>query len=202
MRNSFTEGAYLYFCSKVGRLFKGGALSHVDTVQYCQSLLSTFHFRNIYRSPFLDKHWHHVCVTWTNNGGELKVYTDGSLIKAKTECRSGDVIHGGGVLVIGQDQDKVGGDFVAAQSLVGLMSHLNLWNFVLRSFALADMAEGFGTEKGNTVAWKDIVRSQMYGQVEVVPISDDPPKRKYSAHCPCATLFKVCMTRILFLVLC
>ena len=122
---------------------------------------------------------HHVCITWTNSGGQLKVYTDGSLTKLKTGFKTGAVIRGGGVLIIGQDQDIVGGGFVAAQSFVGLLSHMNMWNFVLRTFALVNMAAGFGTENGNTVAWRDIVRSHVFGQVENVSIAEDPPKRKY-----------------------
>ena len=91
----------------------------------------------------------------------------------------GDVIRGGGILIFGQEQDNLGGSFVAQQSLVGFLSHLNLWNFVVHSFALVDIATGSGTENGNTVAWKDVIRGQAYGQVEVVSISQDPPKREY-----------------------
>ncbi|KAL9960797.1 hypothetical protein ACROYT_G034299 [Oculina patagonica] len=128
-------------------------------------------------APFMDKHWHHFCITWENNGGEVKFYVDGSLKRVKTAFKSGAVIKGGGVLIIGQDQDTVGGGFEIQQSLAGLVSHMNMWDFVLRTFALVDMATGFGTEAGNTVAWRDIVRSPAHGQVTVVPIEDDPPKR-------------------------
>lgn len=130
-------------------------------------------------SPLLDKHWHHVCITWTNIEGNLNFYVDGSVKKTKTEFKSGAVIKGGGVVIIGQDQDSLGGSFVASQSLAGLLSHVNMWNFVLRTFALVDMAAGFGTETGNTIAWRDLVRSEAHGQVKVVSISDDLPRRKY-----------------------
>lgn len=129
--------------------------------------------------PLLDKHWHHVCITWTNIAGKLNFYIDGTIKKAKSEFKSGAVIRGGGVVIIGQDQDSLGGSFQTIQSLAGLLSHVNMWNFVLRTFALVDMATGFGTEAGNTIAWRDLVRSQAYGQVKVVPISRDPPRRKY-----------------------
>ena len=121
-----------------------------------------------------------MCITWENTVGELRFYVDGSLKRAKTAFKSGAVIKGDGILTIGQDQDSSGGSFDITQSLAGLLSHMNMWNFVLRTFALVDMATGFGTEAGNTVAWRDIVRSQAYGQVEVVPIADDPPRREYT----------------------
>ena len=149
---------------------------------YCSLIdyfLLSFHFREAFRAPFLDKHWHHACVTWTNNGGEFKFYIDGSLMRVVTGYGNGDVIRGGGILIFGQEQDNLGGSFDAQQSLVGFLSHLNLWNFVVHSFALVDIATGSGTENGNTVAWKDVIRCQAYGQVEVVSISQDPPKREY-----------------------
>lgn len=133
-------------------------------------------------SPFLDKHWHHLCITWTNIEGKLNFYVDGSMKRVKTEFESGAVIRGGGVLILGQEQDSLGGSFEAPQSLAGLLSHVNMWNFVLRTFALVDMAKGFGTEAGNTVAWRDLVRSQAYGQVKVVSITKDPPRREYLKH--------------------
>ena len=136
-------------------------------------------FRELRASPLLDKHWHHVCITWTNIEGKLNFYIDGALKRAKTEFKTGAVIKGAGVVVIGQDQDSLGGSFDALQSFAGLLSHVNMWNFVLRTFALVDMATGFGTEAGNTIAWKELVRSQTYGQVKVVTISEDPPRRKY-----------------------
>lgn len=138
-----------------------------------------FNFRGLKANPVLDKHWHHVCITWTNIEGKLNFYIDGALKRAKTEFKKGAVIKGGGVVVIGQDQDSLGGSFHVLQSFAGLLSHVNVWNFVLRTFALVDMATGFGTEAGNTIAWKDLVRSQAYGQTKVVTISKDPPMRKF-----------------------
>ena len=135
--------------------------------------------RVVYVAPFMDKHWHHVCITWNNDGEGLKCYVDSSLKRVKTGFKSGAVINGGGKLIIGQDQDSIGGGFEINQSLAGLLSHMNMWNFVLRTFALVDMATGVGTEAGNVVSWREIVRSQTYGQVEEVPIADDPPKREY-----------------------
>jgi len=108
----------------------------------------------------------------------INFYIDGVIKRTKSGFKSGAVIRGGGVVMIGQDQDKIGGSFQATQSLAGLLSHVNMWNFVLRTFALVDMAAGFGTEAGNAIAWRDLVRSQGYGQVKVVPISRDPPIRK------------------------
>ena len=162
-------------------------MGHLAVTQTLAYLVVLFVSRQIHLAPFLDKHWHHVCITWNNDGEGLKCYVDGSL-KRETAFKSGVVIQGGGVLVLGQDQDSIGGGFEIQQSLAGLVSHMNMWNFVLRTFALVDMATGFGTEAGNVVSWRDIVRSQAYGQVEAVPIAYDPPKREYSKYLKCIPL--------------
>ena len=119
-----------------------------------------------------------MCITWTNNGGKIKALVDGVIKRADAGFEDGTVIKGGGVLIFGQEQDTLGGGFDQSQSFVGLMSHLNMWNFVLHPLCLVDMATGAGTEKGNVVAWEELVRSQMFGAVKVVPVTEDPPKRK------------------------
>lgn len=81
-------------------------------------------------------------------------------------------------MVFGQEQDAIGGAFDAKQSFAGLMSHVNMWNYVLPPFSLVDMATGFGTEKGNLVAWSEIVKAQHHGEVGLVLVEENPPKRK------------------------
>ena len=119
-----------------------------------------------------------MCITWTNNGGELKAVVDGVIKRTDAGFQNGEVIKGGGVLIFGQDQDTLGGEFDQSHSFVGLMSHVNMWNFVLHPLSLVSMATGGGTEKGNVVSWGEVVRSPMYGAVKVVPVTEDPPKRK------------------------
>ena len=143
-----------------------------------KTVVSLFNFRIIISTPLLDKHWHHVCITWTNNGGELKAVVDGVIKRADDGFQSGRVIEGGGVLIFGQDQDSLGGGFDQSQSLVGLLSHVSMWNFVLHPLSLVSMATGVGTENGNVVSWGEVVKSPMYGAVKVVPVTEDPPKRK------------------------
>ena len=119
-----------------------------------------------------------MCITWTNIGGVVKTFIDGLLKQEGTGFKENAIINSGGVLVFGQDQDSVGGGFETSQSFAGLMSHVNMWNYVLNPFSLVDMATGFGNEKGNLVSWRELLNSQMNGAVTIVPVSDDPPKRK------------------------
>lgn len=106
----------------------------------------------------------------------MRAFIDGLVKRVETGYQSGAVIQGGGVLIFGHEQTSAG--FDQEKSFVGLMTHVNMWNFVLPPFSLADMATGLGTEKGNLVAWGELLNSHMYGAVEVVPVAQDPPKRK------------------------
>ena len=44
---------------------------------------------------------------------------------------TGHVIRGGGALVLGQEQDSVGGSFQSFQSFIGEMTGVNIWNHVI-----------------------------------------------------------------------
>ena len=140
-------------------------------------------YRRIISAPFLDvQHWHQVCITWTNSGGVIKGFIDGLFKRELSGWRDSYIIKGGGALVFGQEQDAIGGAFDVKQSFAGLMSHVNMWNYVLPPFSLVDMATGFGTEKGNLVAWSEIVKAQHHGEVGLVPVEENPPKRKIIGH--------------------
>ena len=140
-------------------------------------------YRRIISAPFLDvQHWHQVCITWTNSGGVIKGFIDGLFKRELSGWRDSYIIKGGGALVFGQEQDAIGGAFDVTQSFAGLMSHVNMWNYVLPPFSLVDMATGFGTEKGNLVAWSEILKAQHHGKVGLVPVEENPPKRKIIGH--------------------
>lgn len=68
-----------------------------------------------------DGEWHHLVVTWTNQDGAWKVYLDRRLFDEGVDFQTGQVIRGGGVLVIGQEQDCLGGCFSISQEFLGLL---------------------------------------------------------------------------------
>ena len=61
----------------------------------------------------------------------------------------------GGLLVIGQDQDTVGGGFDRRQSFSGMISQFNIWNSSLEDFHIENLAECRSDAFGNSVAWKE-----------------------------------------------
>jgi hypothetical protein len=68
---------------------------------------------------------HHVAVTFDNATGTGAIYIDGS--QAATFTPNG-ALTAGGMLVLGQDQDTLGGDYATGQSLTGEMDNLRVWS--------------------------------------------------------------------------
>jgi len=77
----------------------------------------------------LDGTWHHIAVTWQSSDGETKVYADG-VPSTHTEA-TGTSIAGAGSLVLGQEQDSVGGGFSGAEAFEGLLDDVRIYDRVL-----------------------------------------------------------------------
>ncbi|XP_070546061.1 uncharacterized protein [Ptychodera flava] len=76
--------------------------------------------------------WTFWCFTWTLGlSGEYWLYSNGHKINNEEDTTKGDnpmKIEGGGVLILGQDQDEVEGKFNVKQAFQGDMTEFNLWN--------------------------------------------------------------------------
>nr|DBA29623.1 TPA: hypothetical protein GDO54_005693 [Pyxicephalus adspersus] len=74
--------------------------------------------------------WRHLCVTWTNDTGVVQLWVNGKLYPRKVSMK-GSSIAAETSIVLGQNQDSVGGGFDASQSFVGEISDVNMWDYVL-----------------------------------------------------------------------
>ncbi|XP_052500473.1 sushi, von Willebrand factor type A, EGF and pentraxin domain-containing protein 1 [Budorcas taxicolor] len=129
-----------------------------------------------------DGNWHHIAITWTSTGGAWKVYIDGKLSDGGMGLSIGSPIpgtFGGGALVIGQEQDEKGEGFNPAESFVGSISQLNLWDYVLSPQQVNSLATSCPEElsKGNVLAWPDFL-SGIVGRVKI------NPKSIFCSDCP------------------
>uniref|UniRef100_A0A671MXM2 Neuronal pentraxin IIb n=1 Tax=Sinocyclocheilus anshuiensis TaxID=1608454 RepID=A0A671MXM2_9TELE len=102
-----------------------------------------------------DGRWHHVCITWTTRDGLWEAYQDGQRLGSGENLAPWHPIKPGGVLILGQEQDVVGGRFDATQAFVGELSHFNVWDRVLRSTDITAMSNCSSYIPGNVVAWTD-----------------------------------------------
>ena len=76
-----------------------------------------------------DGHWHHCAATWRSDTGEVTVFKDGQKVFS-TIMAKGKTLDNGGSLVLGQDQDNVGGGFDVNQAFKGWMREVRIWDKV------------------------------------------------------------------------
>jgi hypothetical protein len=107
-----------------------------------------------------DGKFHHVCVTWKSSGGQFKAYKDGVLVKTIDNIKSGEKFNAGGIWVIGQDQDSLGGGFQKADSYKGILTEVNIWNKILGSDEIKRFANDCGLPmQGNYKAYSEFTIS-------------------------------------------
>ncbi|EHB14236.1 hypothetical protein GW7_05760 [Heterocephalus glaber] len=99
-------------------------------------------FRELPLQPLLDSQWHHICVSWTSIQGRYWLYVDRRLVASGSHFREDYEIPPGGSLVLGQEQDSVGGGFDSAEAFVGSMSGLAIWDRVLVPREVANLVTG------------------------------------------------------------
>ena len=89
--------------------------------------------------------------------GSWKFYKDGDLEVEGSDLKKDYTTKGGGTLVLGQEQDSVGGDFDADQSIQGMLSDVNVWNRVLPGGQIK-MSKSCLLDAGNVFTWFDFLR--------------------------------------------
>jgi uncharacterized repeat protein (TIGR01451 family) len=85
-----------------------------------------------------DGGWHHIVVTWQSSTGSLQIYVDGQLADSQV-LQEGYEIVNEGTLVLGQDQDKVGGLFQDSQALQGTLDEVAIFDRVLAYEEIRDI---------------------------------------------------------------
>ena len=76
--------------------------------------------------------WHHICVTWRSTNGAWQFYLDGQLQSNGTGLKENHQIPADGTVVIGQDQDTVGGGFQTADSFGPLFFSAQISGWVVQ----------------------------------------------------------------------
>ncbi|XP_062859892.1 neuronal pentraxin-2b [Trichomycterus rosablanca] len=102
-----------------------------------------------------DGRWHHICITWTTRDGMWEAYQDGQRLGAGENLAPWHPIKPDGVLILGQEQDIVGGRFDATQAFVGELSHFNIWDRILGPTEISAMVNCSFYTPGNVVSWDD-----------------------------------------------
>ncbi|XP_066275245.1 polycystin-1-like protein 2 [Branchiostoma lanceolatum] len=100
----------------------------------------------------LDGQWHHVCITWTSGRGLWHIYVDGQVKANGTDIATGHRVPTDGIMVLGQDQDRLGGGFQKFQAYTGDVSGVNMWSKVLSPAEINDVMAG--CQMGDVIGWR------------------------------------------------
>ncbi|CAH1159654.1 unnamed protein product [Phaedon cochleariae] len=118
-----------------------------------------------------DGGWHHLCITWKSLNGSYAVYVDGKLEKAGFGLSSETNIQGMGHMIIGQEQDNLGGKFSQSETFIGKMAYVDIWSKALDYRGIMthfnDCNESFF---GDLYAWP-VMQDYIQGSVTVVASS-------------------------------
>jgi|GEM_PF-5789124 len=86
---------------------------------------------------FNDGAEHRLSVTWDSASGDVSVYDNGDLAYTGS-LRRGYSLTDGGTLVLGQEQDRLGGSFDPRQSFDGEINSLRIWDRALTGEEIAE----------------------------------------------------------------
>ncbi|XP_054638481.1 neuronal pentraxin-2 isoform X2 [Dunckerocampus dactyliophorus] len=100
-----------------------------------------------------DAKWHHVCVTWSTRDGHWEAYQDGVQRGSGINLAPWHPIKSGGVFILGQEQDTLGGRFDATQSFVGDMADVQMWSHVLSGADIHGLASCGSHLTGDVISW-------------------------------------------------
>ncbi|XP_043472287.1 sushi, von Willebrand factor type A, EGF and pentraxin domain-containing protein 1-like isoform X2 [Leptopilina heterotoma] len=114
-----------------------------------------------------DGYWHFLCFTWQGSNGQWNAYLDGKLFTNGTSLSNGTLIKGDGILIVGQEQDKIGGQLSESESFIGKIAHLNLWDTVLEREAIENFGETCKNYFGNLYAWAKM-RENIHGNIRIL----------------------------------
>ncbi|NWZ21648.1 CBX6 protein, partial [Asarcornis scutulata] len=102
-----------------------------------------------------DKAWHHICVAWTTRDGKWSAYQDGEQRGAGENLASWHAIKPQGVIILGQEQDTLGGRFDATQAFVGELAQFGVWDHMLAPAEILALANCTSRLQGNVIQWDD-----------------------------------------------
>ncbi|XP_013773023.1 C-reactive protein 1.1-like [Limulus polyphemus] len=104
--------------------------------------------------------WQHITWTWSANSGAVSFYLNGKRCSNTTTLVSKNKeVRPGGMVVLGADQDSVGGGFKVTETLQGELADLHLWDEVLDEDQISILPSSSCTRQsdleshGNLIDW-------------------------------------------------
>lgn len=105
--------------------------------------------------PSMNALLRHICATWESKHGLMTFWVNGERSLRKVGS-SGGIVRGGGSVILGQEQDTVGGRFDSTQSFVGEITDVNMWDHVLAASKIKVVSQGCYGIGGNIINWATV----------------------------------------------
>jgi len=119
------------FTTGEGMISYASTITDNDFLLFDQDVFTIF-IKNVFVDAGIDVStgaFNHIIVTWRSSDGQLLVYLNGTQVFS-TILRQGESITDGGSLVLGQEQDNIGGGFSPTQALDGTLDEVRISNNV------------------------------------------------------------------------
>ncbi|PLX36063.1 MAG: hypothetical protein C0606_15180, partial [Hyphomicrobiales bacterium] len=126
------------------------------------------HVTTVSSADLIDGSQHTLSVTWDSSTGALKVYVDGTLDYSGTVAQ-GHTMSSGGTLIIGQEQDSLGGGFNSAQIFAGTVDEVRLYNDVRTS---SEISDNYDSELADPTSDHHLVSNWQFNEASGSTISD------------------------------
>uniref|UniRef100_A0A8C9S4K4 Pentraxin family member n=1 Tax=Scleropages formosus TaxID=113540 RepID=A0A8C9S4K4_SCLFO len=109
----------------------------------------------LFHLPPLSTFKTNLCLTWDSATGLSAFWMDGRR-SVRQVYKAGHTVRSEGTVILGQDPDRYLGDYDAAQSFVGEISNVNMWDYVLSDKDIQALHYGHSVPKGNIFDWSAI----------------------------------------------
>ena len=120
---------------------------------------------------FAADEWQNICFTWDADSRVESFYLNGQLKTIETSDPTHSLLPGG-TIVLGQEQDSVGGSFQLNQAFAGEIYGLQMLNRALSAKEVsavfqAGMCASSTPLPGSHLSWSDFLGAERHGEVEV-----------------------------------
>ncbi|XP_053333338.1 serum amyloid P-component-like [Clarias gariepinus] len=99
--------------------------------------------------------WKSMCATWDANTGLAQIWVNG-IPSSRKGLKQGGSLTGIPKIILGQEQDSYGGRFDAAQSFVGMLTDVHMWDSVLSPDQIVYYSYGGQFKPGNVINWNSL----------------------------------------------
>ncbi|XP_062373896.1 serum amyloid P-component-like [Sardina pilchardus] len=96
--------------------------------------------------------WNSICATWKPDSKLSQIWINGNPSEKKAHSRA--TLYENPTIILGQEQDSVGGGFNLDQSFAGKMTDVHMWDYVLSACEIRRFARDFYFTPGNVLNWK------------------------------------------------